>query len=168
MPGGHGFNGQGYGQGGRGLMGHGQFGRGFAGHGPMGGLAGPIMALLVIALAVGLVFAFWQLFKKAGYPGAYGLLMIIPFVNIGALAFLAVAEWPVHKELMGWRAWHQAQEERGIEQTPVVAPAEGVQFADAGQWEDTAPIPAPAPVEVPPVASDDAVDVDPPHVPPKK
>jgi hypothetical protein len=164
VPGGHGWSGEGFGQGGPGLGGRGQFGPGLGGHGVMGGPAGPIMALIAIALLVGLVIAFWQIFKKAGYPGAYGLLIAIPFVNIAVLVFLAASEWPIHKELAGWRAWHRAQEQPAADPDGVVSPAEGVQFADARQWDSTAPIAADAPLS----PSDDTDALDQASEPPKK
>jgi hypothetical protein len=158
----------GRGWGGQGLA-RGPFGHGFAGHGPMAAAAGPIMALIVIALVVGVVIAFWQIFKKAGYPGAYGLLMLVPFVNVAALAFLAASEWPVIRDLRAWGAWHQAQEGAVAEPAPVAAPAQGVQVAEADPMATTEPIPAAADTEKHSTASDDAdVIADPPSDSPKE
>jgi len=43
------------------------------------------------------VWPFWRIFDKAGYPGIMSLLMIIPIFNVIALFFLAFAQWPVLK-----------------------------------------------------------------------
>ncbi|EGD50802.1 hypothetical protein TheetDRAFT_2406 [Thermoanaerobacter ethanolicus JW 200] len=40
----------------------------------------------------------WKIFDKAGYGGAYGLLMFIPIVNFVMLLVLAFAEWPVLRD----------------------------------------------------------------------
>lgn len=41
-----------------------------------------------------IIFPFWKIFQKAGFNGALGILMIIPFVNIVMIFYLAFAEWP--------------------------------------------------------------------------
>jgi hypothetical protein len=104
----------------------GGFGRGggaVARHGffPGGGVIGVIFALLVIAVVV---FAFWQLFRKAGYHGALSLLMLVPVVNVGMLLFLALSEWPAHKELAAWRMWYASTQTPATPAPePVAAPA---------------------------------------------
>ena len=58
------------------------------------------VALVFIALMLGLFFAiWWQIFKKAGYSGALGLLMIVPIVNFILLLYLAFSDWPIHRDL---------------------------------------------------------------------
>jgi hypothetical protein len=56
------------------------------------------------------VLIFWQIFSKAGYSGAWALLMLIPVANIVALCILAFGRWPVREELEQLRAyvgqWH--------------------------------------------------------------
>ena len=52
---------------------------------------GPVHMLLLGAL---LVIPFWQLFSKAGYPGWWSFLMIVPLVNVIALYVLAFSNWP--------------------------------------------------------------------------
>jgi hypothetical protein len=42
---------------------------------------------------------FWKIFSKAGYPGAMGLIMLVPFLNLIMLFYLGFAEWPVLREL---------------------------------------------------------------------
>lgn len=65
----------------------------FAGHGffPFGG---PMFLFVALAVTVLLVIVFWRIYAKAGFPGVLGLLMLVPGVNLGAMAFLAFAEWP--------------------------------------------------------------------------
>ncbi len=56
---------------------------------------------LIILAAIVLVFliAWWRIWAKAGYSGALGLLMIIPFVNLIMILVLAFSEWPVQSRL---------------------------------------------------------------------
>jgi hypothetical protein len=52
---------------------------------------------------LGLFFAiWWQIFKKAGYSGALGLLMIVPIVNFILLLYLAFSDWPIQRDLEAW------------------------------------------------------------------
>jgi type II secretory pathway pseudopilin PulG len=39
-------------------------------------------------------FAWWKVFRKAGYSGGLGLLMVIPLVNFLMLMMLAFSPWP--------------------------------------------------------------------------
>ncbi len=55
--------------------------------------------LVVIPLAILLtVLPFWKICKKAGFPGAISLFMLIPIANIILPFYLAFAEWPVLKQ----------------------------------------------------------------------
>jgi hypothetical protein len=55
-----------------------------------------IVVLGCLALVVS-VFLYWRIFSKAGFNGAWSLLMLIPLGNILALFYLALAEWPVER-----------------------------------------------------------------------
>lgn len=48
---------------------------------------------LIIMLLI-VIFPFWKIFSKAGYPGWLSLLMLVPFLNFVILFFLAFSEWP--------------------------------------------------------------------------
>ncbi len=64
-----------------------------------------ILISSIVALA-GFIFAiiiYWQIFAKAGYSGALGLLMFVPIANIVMLCVLAFSEWPIYRELNYWR-----------------------------------------------------------------
>ncbi len=65
---------------------------------------GPIEMLVVLfvaAFAVILpVIVFWKICSKAGFPGALGLLMLVPIANVILPLYLAFAEWPVLKGLL--------------------------------------------------------------------
>ncbi len=50
---------------------------------------------LIIAIpAVIVIIPFWKIFSKAGFTGWLSLAIVVPFVNIIALFYLAFAEWP--------------------------------------------------------------------------
>ncbi len=46
----------------------------------------------LLALCVGL---FAAVFRQAGYTGWWGLVMVVPLVNVIAFVVLALREWPV-------------------------------------------------------------------------
>lgn len=48
--------------------------------------------LIIVALAV---IPYWKLWQRTGHAGAWGLLMLIPLVNIVSLWVLAFKRWPV-------------------------------------------------------------------------
>lgn len=87
MPGGGGFAG-----GARGGM----RGGGFL---PGGGLTGIITTVLLVVTCIVLAISFYQLFRKAGFSGVIGLLMLVPVVNLGVALYLAFTEWPALAEL---------------------------------------------------------------------
>jgi hypothetical protein len=53
----------------------------------------------LIVLVVFLVFQwpFWRIVRKAGYPGALSLLLLVPFVNIIVIWVFAFVTWPTEK-----------------------------------------------------------------------
>lgn len=67
----------------------------------MNGDAGGAILLLVVYVAIiaFFIFCYWKIWSKAGFNGAWSLLMLVPIVNIFAFAYLALAEWPIHKRL---------------------------------------------------------------------
>jgi hypothetical protein len=64
--------------------------------GLFGGLFGCGVMLLVIGL---MVLVWWKIFAKAGYGGAFGLLMLVPGVNLVMICILAFGTWPVLREI---------------------------------------------------------------------
>ena len=58
----------------------------------------PTMVIMfwLLMLAINLV-CFWRIFEKAGFKGAYALIMVVPVLNIAGLLLLAFVEWPVHR-----------------------------------------------------------------------
>jgi hypothetical protein len=56
------------------------------------------IAVFVIAVIALQIVAYWKILTKAGYNGAWSLLLLIPgingFASIGILLFLAFSEWP--------------------------------------------------------------------------
>lgn len=64
----------------------------------------PVIGIFVVLLAVMVVvpmklLIFCMLFHKAGYSWAFGLLMLVPLVNIIMIFILAFGDWPVRREL---------------------------------------------------------------------
>jgi len=65
---------------------------------PMARLGVPELIIIFVILLFTVV-PFWKISQKAGYPGALGILSLIPLVNVIFFYFLAFAQWPVLKEL---------------------------------------------------------------------
>jgi len=40
------------------------------------------------------IIPFWKIFSKAGFSGWLSLAMVVPFVNVILLFYLAFTEWP--------------------------------------------------------------------------
>lgn len=56
-----------------------------------------ILLILVVFFVFGIVcllIPYWMIFRKAGFPPALSLLMVVPLVNIAMLYFLALTPWP--------------------------------------------------------------------------
>ena len=54
-----------------------------------------ILAITFAVYVAFLLIPFWQIFKKAGFPPFFALLMMVPFVNLVMLYVLAFAKWKV-------------------------------------------------------------------------
>ncbi|PKQ15313.1 MAG: hypothetical protein CVT67_10265 [Actinobacteria bacterium HGW-Actinobacteria-7] len=60
----------------------------------------PTLLLVVLGVTMlVLVITFYQIYKKAGFNGIMGLLMLVPGVNLAAMLFVAFADWPVLKKV---------------------------------------------------------------------
>lgn len=64
-----------------------------------GSMGGGGSFLMVLVWAAIVVVPFWRICQKAGYPGALGILMVIPLVNLVFLYYLAFATWPTQKSM---------------------------------------------------------------------
>ncbi len=64
------------------------------------GIPGPFeLIVILIALVIPAALC-WRVFSKAGFPGALGLLVLIPGLGFFiVLIVLAFAEWPIEQEL---------------------------------------------------------------------
>jgi hypothetical protein len=52
-----------------------------------------ILMFFGLPFSVLVVLPFWVIFKKAGFPAALSLLMLVPMANIIALYVLAFSRW---------------------------------------------------------------------------
>lgn len=59
---------------------------------------GPLGLLMMIVFAIITVLPFWFIFSKAGYSKWLSLLLIVPFVNLIMIYFLAFSKWPILKK----------------------------------------------------------------------
>jgi len=65
----------------------------------IGAGAGLVLVVVYIAIIVLFIVGYWKIWSKAGFNGAWSLLMLVPLVNIGAFLCPAFADWPVHKKI---------------------------------------------------------------------
>lgn len=68
----------------------------------MSSIGAPELLIVLMMALIGLV-PFFQIFRKAGYPGLLAVLMLIPLVNVIMLFFLGFSDWPVLKQLRNLR-----------------------------------------------------------------
>jgi len=55
--------------------------------------------IIIMTITPVIVIPFWQIFKKAGMPGALSLLMVIPLIGTVLLYFLAFSRWKNQPEM---------------------------------------------------------------------
>lgn len=65
------------------------------------GALGVVMVLVVLVIVSAAtafkLFLWWRVFSKAGYSGALGMLMLVPFGGMIILCVLAFSQWPILK-----------------------------------------------------------------------
>jgi hypothetical protein len=59
---------------------------------------------VVLAVVILFVAAWCLIFKRAGYPWAFGIVTIVPIANVIAILLLAFSTWPVEREVERLRA----------------------------------------------------------------
>jgi hypothetical protein len=53
------------------------------------------IVLLTLFLALIVIVPYWKIFGKAGLPRIFGLLMIVPLINLILLYVLAFSQWKI-------------------------------------------------------------------------
>ncbi|HME81901.1 MAG TPA: hypothetical protein VKF82_07470 [Candidatus Eremiobacteraceae bacterium] len=51
--------------------------------------------LVILAIMAFSIWIYWRIAVKAGYPGAYSLLMLVPVANLVLLVVFAFTDWPI-------------------------------------------------------------------------
>ncbi|WP_017462169.1 hypothetical protein [Dyella ginsengisoli] len=62
----------------------------------MAGLS-PWHLMITLIVFSGYFVPVWRIVRKAGYPGVFSLLMLVPIVNLVMLWRFAFSTWPVEK-----------------------------------------------------------------------
>lgn len=58
-----------------------------------------LTTIIFILFYIFLGLIWWRIFKKTGFHGAFGLLMLVPVVNFVMLMILAFKQWPIQQQL---------------------------------------------------------------------
>jgi len=58
-----------------------------------------LIVLFACVAALVMVFLYWKIFSRAGFNGAWALLMLVPLGNFIAIVYLALAEWPIERRI---------------------------------------------------------------------
>ncbi len=87
---------------------------------------------LMVALALLPVVVFGEIFRKAGYSGWLGLLMLIPVVNVVWLLIFAFGDWPIRRELSRSRMGPAVVRADDVE----IRISEAVRLERKGQWDE--------------------------------
>lgn len=58
-----------------------------------------IVSLLLVVLGAAVCIApFWFILGRMGYPPYYCFLLLLPFLNIGFLYYVALTDWPIERD----------------------------------------------------------------------
>ena len=57
-----------------------------------------VVLLLCLPMYILPLVALWKICARVGFPGALGLLWLVPIANVVLLLYIAFAEWPVLKD----------------------------------------------------------------------
>ncbi len=64
----------------------------------MNGIFSGIMLIMILVFYFFMGWVWWRIFRKTGYYGAFGILCLLPLVNIVMLLVLAFRRWPLERE----------------------------------------------------------------------
>lgn len=80
------------------------------------------LAVFALAISVLMVFAWYRVLSKMGFPSWYFVLFLIPFVGPFMFLYLAFAEWPIERELSDYKLQARMQERRAQHSDEEVPP----------------------------------------------
>lgn len=63
-----------------------------------------LFALVALVLVAFSVWIHWRIAEKAGYPGVWSLLLLVPVFNLVMIIVFAFADWPLELENRRLRA----------------------------------------------------------------
>jgi len=58
-----------------------------------------ILILILIVAAVVCIAPFWFIFGRMGYSPYSCFLLLLPFLNIGFIYYVAFTDWPIERQL---------------------------------------------------------------------
>lgn len=70
------------------------------------------LAVFVLAVSVLMIFAWYRVLNKMGFPNWYFILFLIPFVGPFMFLYLAFVEWPIERDMASLRFELRMRESR--------------------------------------------------------
>ncbi|MBB34777.1 MAG: hypothetical protein CME88_03965 [Hirschia sp.] len=58
------------------------------------------VGIFYVAMIAFFIYCQWRVWSKAGFNGAWSLLLLVPIVNLGAYLYFVFADWPVQKKAL--------------------------------------------------------------------
>lgn len=89
-------------------------------------------AFLAVPLAIATALVFGTICRKAGYSAWWGVLMLVPLVNLIWLIYFASSLWPIHREL-AFRRMDQNDIQPQDNKTLITAAG---QLENQGRWDE--------------------------------
>ncbi|MFC6197152.1 hypothetical protein, partial [Ponticaulis profundi] len=53
------------------------------------------VGIFYLVIFIFMIVCWWRIWSKAGFSGAWSLLMFVPIANLISFIYLAFAKWPV-------------------------------------------------------------------------
>lgn len=73
---------------------------------------GTLWILISLLTCFASLWAWWTIYRKAGYWGGWSLLLWVPILNVVSLCWLAFGEWPIERKRAARRRRRRTVEQR--------------------------------------------------------
>ena len=60
--------------------------------------------IIIFVICFLIIWPLWRICRKTGYGGVLSIGLLVPFLNIAILLYLAFSEWPIERELKQFKS----------------------------------------------------------------